>query len=380
MKVIFTLIFLLSAFFSGEAQSFRTNPSAGNAYSSRQNNRHSNFNLNGQWRGSFKESTPNILGLVSDEKTTYVLELEMEGNAVGGYSYTYFSDLGDRKRYYTICRISGTYDPKDRKLVVTEIERLKFNTPPNIQNCFQIHTLYFERGDDNTEYLKGSWIPAPNQVCGGKGTTVLTRNVEEKSPFVMNSSREKATAKKPAEPIRKNPPVMASKEKKAIGSKKTEPEQKEKLETREITSQIPVEQPKDPVIKKEEKIDRPPLPSYSGYENRRNVIMQTIHVKNPSFQIELYDNGVIDGDSISVFYNGQLILSHQRLSDKPIKVTLTLDPKYRQNVITMYAENLGTIPPNTALMIVRDGDRRYEVRMESDLGKSGSVIFRHDDD
>ena len=46
-----------------------------------------------------------------------------------------------------------------------------------------------------------------------------------------------------------------------------------------------------------------------------------------------------------------------------------------ENVVTMYAENLGTIPPNTAVMIVTDGKRRYEVRMESDLKKSGSVIF-----
>lgn len=42
----------------------------------------------------------------------------------------------------------------------------------------------------------------------------------------------------------------------------------------------------------------------------------------------------------------------------------------------MYADNLGTIPPNTALMIVTDGNKRYEVRMESDYGKSGSVIFK----
>ena len=63
------------------------------------------------------------------------------------------------------------------------------------------------------------------------------------------------------------------------------------------------------------------------------------------------------------------------LTDKPISLTLSLDPNVTENVVTMYAENLGTIPPNTAVMIVTDGNRRYEVRMESDLKKSGSVIF-----
>ena len=43
----------------------------------------------------------------------------------------------------------------------------------------------------------------------------------------------------------------------------------------------------------------------------------------------------------------------------------------------MYAENLGAIPPNTALMIVTDGDKRYEVRITSDTEKSGTIIFTH---
>ena len=43
----------------------------------------------------------------------------------------------------------------------------------------------------------------------------------------------------------------------------------------------------------------------------------------------------------------------------------------------MYAENLGSIPPNTALMVVTDGDNRYEVRISSDLQKSGVIRFIH---
>ena len=108
-------------------------------------------------------------------------------------------------------------------------------------------------------------------------------------------------------------------------------------------------------------------------------MVNTIKISEPVFQVDLYDNGEIDGDSISVFFNGKLVLSHQRLTDKPITLTLSLDKNLPQNIITMYAENLGTIPPNTALMIVRDGDKRYEVRMESDMGKSGTVIFTHGD-
>ena len=65
------------------------------------------------------------------------------------------------------------------------------------------------------------------------------------------------------------------------------------------------------------------------------------------------------------------------LTTKAISLTLSLDENVKENIITMYADNLGTIPPNTALMVVTDGDKRYEVRITSDTEKSGSVIFVH---
>jgi hypothetical protein len=91
----------------------------------------------------------------------------------------------------------------------------------------------------------------------------------------------------------------------------------------------------------------------------------------------MYDNGEIDGDSVSVFYNGSLLVSHQRLSEKPIVLKLAINKSIDVNELTMYAENLGTIPPNTALMVVTDGDKRYEVRISSDTEKNGTLAFNH---
>ena len=97
----------------------------------------------------------------------------------------------------------------------------------------------------------------------------------------------------------------------------------------------------------------------------------------PLLQWNLYDNGEIDGDSISLFFNGRLILSHKRLSDKALRLKLDVDANRQINELIMYAENLGTIAPNTALMVVNDGDNRYEVRISSDLQKSGVIRFIH---
>src|SRR6185437_14759109 len=115
----------------------------------------------------------------------------------------------------------------------------------------------------------------------------------------------------------------------------------------------------------------------TGFEPRRKDIIKTIPIYNETFKVDFYDNGEIDGDSITVFYNNKIVLSHKMLSTKPITLTLALDEGVTNNIITMYADNLGSIPPNTALMIVTDGDKRYEVRIESDTEKSGSVVFVH---
>lgn len=109
--------------------------------------------------------------------------------------------------------------------------------------------------------------------------------------------------------------------------------------------------------------------------NRKVNVQQTIELSKPEFQVDIYDNGDIDGDSITVYFNGQVVVGKQKLTDKPITIKLKAKPNM-SNELVMYANNLGTIPPNTALMKVTAGDKTYEVRLESDNDKSGAVVFK----
>lgn len=109
--------------------------------------------------------------------------------------------------------------------------------------------------------------------------------------------------------------------------------------------------------------------------NRKVNVQQTIEISNPEFKVDLYDNGDIDGDSITVYFNGQMVVGKQKLTEKPITIKLKANPNM-SNELVMYANNLGTIPPNTALMKVTAGDKTYEVRLESDTDKSGAVVFK----
>ena len=87
------------------------------------------------------------------------------------------------------------------------------------------------------------------------------------------------------------------------------------------------------------------------------------------------DNGDIDGDSVTLIYNDKVITTHQRLSDKPITFTLKVDRGKCRNELVMYAENLGSIPPNTALMVIYDGKKRYELNISSTKNSNGVVAF-----
>jgi hypothetical protein len=105
-------------------------------------------------------------------------------------------------------------------------------------------------------------------------------------------------------------------------------------------------------------------------------VEKEIMVDSDSVTVDFYDNGEIDGDSISVFYNDQLITFNRKLSTRSLQFKLGLDPNKEVNEITMFADNLGTIPPNTALMLVNDGKNRFDVRLSSNLQKSATVRLR----
>jgi hypothetical protein len=112
------------------------------------------------------------------------------------------------------------------------------------------------------------------------------------------------------------------------------------------------------------------------FKERENTISDEIEVDSDSVKVDFYDNGEVDGDSISVFFNSQLLASSQILSARSVHFDLKLDTSRQTNDLSMFADNLGSIPPNTALMIVDDGKKKYEIRLTSSLQKNGTVRIR----
>ncbi len=105
-----------------------------------------------------------------------------------------------------------------------------------------------------------------------------------------------------------------------------------------------------------------------------------IKVDTGTIRLDFYDNAMIDGDSITVIANKQVIVSHQLLSAKPITRYIRVDGQNTFQEIEMIAENLGTIPPNTAVLIITAGEKHYRLYLTSTDKKNAMVRFVYDPD
>ncbi len=110
---------------------------------------------------------------------------------------------------------------------------------------------------------------------------------------------------------------------------------------------------------------------------RKTEVIQSIFFTNDSLVLSLYDNGEIDGDTVSVVLNSNVVIAKKGLTSNPVKTVVHLSRNMGDSVqLIMYAENLGRIPPNTGVLILEDGNTRHEIRFAGDLQKNSAVVLR----
>lgn len=110
-------------------------------------------------------------------------------------------------------------------------------------------------------------------------------------------------------------------------------------------------------------------------KTRTRHLVQEIPVTGDSLELKFYDNAEIDGDSIAVFLNDKMLAEHIRLSDTAFVIRLPVVDLLQSNDLVMVAENLGSIPPNTSLMVAMVGKKRYEARLASTENSSAVIRF-----
>lgn len=120
----------------------------------------------------------------------------------------------------------------------------------------------------------------------------------------------------------------------------------------------------------------PQLGSLPSFNTRKRELAKSLQIQKDSIRVILSDNGIVDGDSITLVYDGRIILTHHLLSANAFELRLPVPKDNKTHELVMYAENLGSIPPNTSLMIVYDGIKRHQVYIRASENSNAVVEFK----
>ena len=262
----------------------------------------------------------------------YELALSDYRGKITGYSYTTFT-VNDTF-YYGIKRVKATIE-KD-ELVVEDVKMLVNNFPESPAKGVRKINYIPLNGQDSVINLNGRWKTTQTKVYYSlKGNLEMRKEGDSSKSALISHLVELDLLKE------------------------------DNVESK--SSQNNIKQVSN--VKPELAI----IPS----ENRKTNIIQTIEVAGDSLHFAFYDNGVVDGDSITVFLNDQNILSKNKLTGFATKKKISFNSFNAETVqMTLIAENLGSIPPNTGLLIVQDGEKRHEIHFSADLQTNAGIIFR----
>lgn len=150
-----------------------------------------------------------------------------------------------------------------------------------------------------------------------------------------------------------------------------------------IATKAPQKPAERPVAEKKPVLSNPPAPVKvippetttieEKFVSRQKVFIKEIPVTGDSVELRFYDNAEIDGDSISLFLNDALLFKHIRLTGNAYIIKLAVSDLRESNELTMVAENLGTIPPNTSYMVAMINGERYDAYLASSEGSSAMI-------
>lgn len=369
--------------------------------------------LTGVWTGALTNDSAEAR---NDQRFEMALT-EYRGK-VYGYSYATF--IEDDHLYYIVKRVKG--EITDGVCEVTDDELVSTNLFGKLDKKVKRTITFRMNASDSVWHLDGTWkTNKTKQFYAITGNISLKEEKDlNKSPLYehlgdLNLQKDLALSdKKPEEKTKPAPketikredalvkndtktPETDKPEKKSAGVNKNKEEKKEqeivvkteagkkKKETDKPAGQKD-KQPETAVVKNQpEAIAKtepaPPLPKITPpaaeIKTRKKTQEDVVYFKSDSLVLALYDNGEVDGDTVSVLLNGEMLLAKQGLKSTAIKKTIYITPEMNDSLeLVLYAENLGLYPPNTGLLVVYDGTERYLIRFSADFDRNAAIVFK----
>lgn len=292
--------------------------------------------------------------MIQGNHNNYLTELilKQKGNEVEGIFGYYFKDS------YQSFFIRGTYDAKTRAISINKIPII-FHAAANrdgFECPYDFHAILMVSKIKNT--IQGSFntVEKYKYTCPDLRVNIMLDTKEDEDSVLKTS----VAGKKLWQP---------QKEDFVISTQKNENEQAAAINRAEVSPGNTENLPKVMHEETEKQL-------VEKFVQRKNIYSRDIEIESDSIRISFYDNGDIDGDSISVFLNKKPVLANQQLSSRSLNIYLALDTLMDVNEISMFADNLGRMPPNTALMVISDGTNRHEMYLSSSLTQNGAVRLK----
>lgn len=390
--------------------------------------------ITGIWRGYFTSTS--MVRDMPEERYKYEVQIEqLSNNSVKGVTYSYKSTV-----FYGKAELNGILSLPSRSLIIRETKLIDLKISDRSEPCLMTCYLdYTKMG--KLEVLEGTFISvsAKDKRDCGSGKIYLERVNKsdfKKEEFLVGKQRpQQATAPKLNLPksmppnakrdnvaVRPTTPSAKTGDKSAAQKKQSDlartqnaakppatKAQVTKPVSKPVTKAVTKPADRNVTVKKDDKAHAPvakaeaqtsaqpalpksedarvpqqmdvkKLPVPRVLVERENNLVKVINTSAPELVISLYDNGTIDNDTISVYHNNELVISHKKLTYSPITVRIHCNKNETRHELVVVAENLGDIPPNTALMVVTtpDGGReRYEITLASNETRNAKVVINY---
>ncbi len=300
-------------------------------------------NIKGVWRGYFK---------IKNENVVYNFEVQinqLSNNKLKGITYTYKS-----KKYSAKANFEGFLISENKhSFKIFEKEILEVNKEKNTEICVMTFDLIYKK-IKNEEFLNGDFTSkkstSKNKCYEGK---VYLKKVDNSvfhlEHFLKNDNK--------------------------IRSTKTENKIILKKEILSVIENKPILSIKDTI-----EIQNPITPSignrlsYPDLSNRNNLLVEKKIICNDEVIIQIFDNGIIDNDTISIYIDNRLVVTKKQLTEEPIEIYLQFKDKNTIEIIGV-AENLGDVPPNTALVVVSFLKTRFEIPISIDFKNNAKIVL-----
>ena len=353
---------------------------------------------------SFSQSAPVDMtglwtGLMFNDTTEmnyrYEIAISEKNGKLIGYSQTFF--ILDGKEYYGLKKLKITIDGD--KVITQDLKLLENNYPIKPpKGVYVVNVLNFELKKD-VMMLSGMFeTNRTREYAPATGYVHVERKIDVKqSPLVkqlekmgLMSELSFVPAEKPNEATAAIMPKtdVTEKEQPAVKAKPVEKEKPAEVKVvktkpvkeKNVTKAKEVTETKEAIVKKEPETKTAPevkqKQAAADINSRVIETIQSVNYSSDSLVISLYDNGEVDGDTVSVLMNGNVIMPMVGLTTNAVRKTINTKDITDSIQIVMYAENLGTLPPNTGLLIVYDGKERYEIRFSGDLKRNAAIVFK----